>query len=46
MFTYIMRCQSLLQSGEPDNELLVYWPFHDALDVDKERRTPPAAKHT
>ncbi len=36
MFTYIMRCQSLLQSGEPDNELLVYWPFHDALDVDKD----------
>jgi hypothetical protein len=34
MFDYITRCQSLLQSGEPDNELLVYWPFHDALDVD------------
>jgi hypothetical protein len=26
---YIARCQSLLQSGEPDNELLVYWPIHD-----------------
>jgi len=34
MFDYITRCQSLLQSGEPDNELLVYWPFHDAFDVD------------
>jgi hypothetical protein len=34
MFDYITRCQSLLQSGEPDNELLVYWPFYDALDVD------------
>ena len=26
---YITRCQSLLQSGEPDNELLLYWPIHD-----------------
>jgi len=26
---YITRCQSILQSGEPDNELLVYWPIHD-----------------
>jgi hypothetical protein len=33
MFSYITRCQSLLQSGLPDNELLVYWPFHDVLDV-------------
>jgi hypothetical protein len=34
MFSYISRCQSLLQSGQPDNELLVYWPFFDVLDVD------------
>lgn len=27
--TYIARAQSLLQSGEPDNDLLVYWPIHD-----------------
>ena len=33
MFRYIGRCQSLLQSGRPDNELLVYWPFYDVLDV-------------
>lgn len=26
---YIARCQSLLQAGEPDNDLLVYWPIHD-----------------
>jgi hypothetical protein len=26
---YIMRCQSVLQSGQPDNELLVYWPIYD-----------------
>jgi hypothetical protein len=26
---YITRCQSILQSGLPDNELLVYWPLPD-----------------
>lgn len=26
---YITRCQSVLQTGEPDNDLLVYWPIHD-----------------
>ena len=26
---YIARCQSLLQSGTPDNDLLVYWPLDD-----------------
>lgn len=26
---YIARCQSVLQSGEPDNEVLLYWPIHD-----------------
>lgn len=31
MFDYITRCQSVLQSGFSDNEILVYWPFHDAL---------------
>jgi len=28
--TYITRCQSILQSGKPDNELLIYWPIYDA----------------
>lgn len=27
--TYIARCQSVLQSGEPDNDILLYWPIHD-----------------
>lgn len=27
--TYLARCQSLLQSGQPDNDLLVYWPLAD-----------------
>ena len=26
---YITRCQSVLQSGRPDNEVLLYWPVHD-----------------
>ena len=26
---YITRCQSILQSGEPDNEILAYWPIYD-----------------
>ncbi|MEJ5995705.1 glycosyl hydrolase [Pedobacter sp. Du54] len=26
---YIARCQSVLQSGKPDNELLLYWPVYD-----------------
>jgi hypothetical protein len=27
---YITRCQSILQAGKPDNELLIYWPVYDA----------------
>jgi hypothetical protein len=26
---YIARCQSILQSGTPDNNVLLYWPIHD-----------------
>jgi len=26
---YAARCQSVLQSGQPDNDLLLYWPIHD-----------------
>lgn len=26
---YITRCQSVLQSGRPDNDLLLYWPERD-----------------
>ncbi len=26
---YIARCQSILQAGSPDNDLLLYWPIHD-----------------
>lgn len=27
--TYIARCQAVLQSGRPDNDILLYWPIHD-----------------
>jgi hypothetical protein len=27
--TYAARCQSVLQSGKPDNDILLYWPIHD-----------------
>jgi hypothetical protein len=26
---YVARCQSLLQSGRPDNDILLYWPLYD-----------------
>jgi hypothetical protein len=32
---YVARSQSLLQSGEPDNDLLVYWPIHDLYHSSK-----------
>jgi alpha-L-rhamnosidase len=30
---YATRVQSFLQSGEPDDDVLLYFPFHDALAV-------------
>ncbi len=32
LFSYITNCQRLLQSGKPDNEILLYWPIHDVWD--------------
>lgn len=29
MNEYITRCQSVLQAGKADNELMVYWPVYD-----------------
>jgi hypothetical protein len=26
---YVARCQSILQSGQSDNDILLYWPLHD-----------------
>ncbi|HSD65459.1 MAG TPA: glycosyl hydrolase, partial [Vicinamibacteria bacterium] len=30
---YVTRVQSFLQSGHPDNDVLLYFPVHDALSV-------------
>jgi hypothetical protein len=30
LFEYISRSQSLLQQGQHDNDVLVYWPVHDS----------------
>ncbi len=32
---YIARCQSILQSGKPDNELLIYWSVYDVWNKAK-----------
>ncbi len=32
---YIAKCQALLQSGTPDNEIMVYWPVYDAWHQSK-----------
>lgn len=32
LFSYISNCQSLLQQGKSDNEILLYWPIFDAWD--------------
>jgi len=32
---YIARVQSVLQSGRPDNDILLYWPIHDFWHNDK-----------
>ncbi|MFT3827240.1 MAG: glycosyl hydrolase [Chitinophagaceae bacterium] len=29
--SYIARCQSFLQNGRPDNDILVYFPFNDRI---------------
>jgi hypothetical protein len=34
---YITRCQSVLQSGKPDNEILAYWPMYDVWSNPKGR---------
>ena len=26
---YVTRCQSILQAGQPANDVLLYWPLHD-----------------
>ncbi|WP_114747985.1 glycosyl hydrolase [Pleomorphovibrio marinus] len=32
---YIARCQSVLQAGQPEHEVLMYWPVYDIWHDDK-----------
>lgn len=32
---YIARCQSILQAGQADNEILIYWPIYDVWNKAK-----------
>jgi hypothetical protein len=32
MHAYVARIQSVLQAGTPDNDVLLYWPFDDAVE--------------
>ena len=41
---YIARCQSVLQAGQPANDVLVYWPIHD-LWMDAEGLLKPLTVH-
>jgi len=34
---YVARCQSFLQAGKPDNDILFYYPFNDLISVPAER---------
>lgn len=33
---YVTRVQSILQSGRPDNEILIYWPIYDVWNDNKD----------
>lgn len=37
---YISRCQAVLQSGKPDNELMIYWPVYDTWQDHKGKDKP------
>jgi hypothetical protein len=43
---YIARCQSVLQAGTPDNDILVYWPIHDMWHDAKGRERNLTVHHT
>ena len=38
---YVARCQSFLQAGKPDNDVLVYLPIYDAYTQPGNRRAEP-----
>ncbi len=42
---YVARCQSILQSGKSDNDVLIYWPIHDFWSEAKAPLTPQLVIH-
>lgn len=44
--TYIARCQSVLQSGKPDNDILLYWPVADFWSNPSGRLQPMTVSQT
>jgi hypothetical protein len=42
---YVARCQSVLQSGQPDNDILLYWPIHDFWSQPGGRLLPHMTVH-
>ena len=43
---YIARCQSILQSGKPDNDVLLYWPVADFWSDPSGRVQPMTVSQT
>lgn len=43
---YIARCQSILQAGQPDNDVLLYWPVADFWSEPSGRVQPMAVGKT
>lgn len=45
LMQYITRCQSFLQSGEPDNDILVYFPVRDLWKINRKNLLMQFAIH-
>ncbi|MEM9159466.1 MAG: glycosyl hydrolase, partial [Verrucomicrobiota bacterium] len=43
---YIARCQSILQSGKPDNDIALYWPIYDIWHDPTEMEQMLTVHHT
>jgi len=43
---YVARCQSILQSGKPDNDVLLYWPVADFWSDPSGRIQPMSVSKT
>jgi alpha-L-rhamnosidase len=44
--TYVARCQSILQAGKPDNDILLYWPVADFWSNPSGRLQPMTVSQT